>query len=70
MKQAQGVFNTPTGLPIIKINGEKFYLDNRLEECRDVCNPHRRITFDQINSDPDQFQISDEDYALSYEVAI
>ena len=34
-------------LPIIKMNGEQYFVDERLEELRNVLNPHDRIPFDE-----------------------
>jgi len=36
---------TPKQLPVVKIEGKKYYRDDRLEEFRAVDNPHDRIPF-------------------------
>lgn len=44
----------PKQLPILEIEGTKYYLDARLEEARAMNNPHERIKFDDM--DPDMFE--------------
>lgn len=38
-------------LRIIEVDGERFYVDTRLEEIRLVSNPHYRLSFDSIDMD-------------------
>ena len=36
---------TPRMLPIVEIEGKRYYQDDRLKEYRNVENPHDRITY-------------------------
>lgn len=36
----------PRRLPIVEIDGKRFFRDDRLSEYRNVDNPHDRITFE------------------------
>ena len=36
----------PRRLPIVEIEGKRFFRDDRLSEYRNVDNPHDRITFE------------------------
>ena len=35
-------------LPIVSIDGKKFYVDERLKEYRETTNPNSRIRFDEL----------------------
>lgn len=37
-----------TQLPKVKIDGKIYYKDDRLQEYRQVTNPHNRISYDEI----------------------
>ncbi len=42
-------------LPILHINGRLYYSDKRLQEFRAVDNPHHRLTYAEVDADPDRY---------------
>lgn len=41
---------TPRRLPIVQVGTKEYYRDDRLEEYRNVKNPHEKYTFDEMHT--------------------
>ncbi|MEM3143159.1 MAG: hypothetical protein QXW91_00820 [Candidatus Nitrosotenuis sp.] len=51
--------SSPHQLPIVQLGERKFFLDERLQELRDVENPHKSISFRDLDLVPDKTEQTD-----------